>query len=53
MQMFLQLLFSIQQNRWQRSNKTEVFNTAVVIAKKKMMMALDPDTVQTQTSDIP
>lgn len=33
--------------------KNEVFNITVVIAKKKKVMALNSDRVQTQTSDIP
>lgn len=41
------LFLSVQQNRWQQFNKMKVFNTAVVIAKKKKVMALNPDSPNT------
>lgn len=45
--------YFFQLNKIADNNSTKVFNIPVVIAKKKNVMSLNPDRVQTQTSDIP
>lgn len=51
MQVFNSYFFQL--NKTGDDDSTKVFNTAVVIAKRKKVMAINPKRVQTQTSAIP